>query len=95
MRTPRIAAAATLLAIVAACTTPTLSAPETPTPPTTGAAFDGGLGFGSGGIVAPPDDSVDAGATATTTQSTTCADRGGVGFGSGGFTDPCPPLPAP
>lgn len=100
MRTPRGVASATLLVALAACSTPTLPLPETATPPGQGAAFDGGVGFGSGGFVAPPAAATpgvgfgsggftDSTSAASTTTATTCVDRTGVGFGSGGFTDPC------
>lgn len=92
MKTQQIAGILALAAVLAACADATLSAPETRTPPT-GAAFDGGVGFGSGGRHTNSDST---GTTPTTSSvglnGTTCeAEDGriGVGLGSGGRTEEC------
>lgn len=75
---------------LAGCGDITASRPDAATPPRGGAAFDNGVGLGSGGIVAP------GGGSGTTTLSTAttaeCDSRSGVGLGSGGRTD-CPTVP--
>lgn len=94
MKINQIAGAAGLLAMLTACAEPTISRPETRTPPT-GAAFDG-IGLGSGGFT--ESDPTEAAASTTgedgATSSCTAEDgRGGVGLGSGGRTEDCPTDP--
>jgi len=88
MKTHQIAGILALAAILGACADATLSAPETRTPPT-GAAFNGGVGFGSGGFT---QDTASDDPTSTTTVCTTEDGRTGVGFGSGGRTETCTPI---
>ena len=88
MKTQQIAAILSLAAVLGACADATLSTPETRTPPL-GAAFDGGVGFGSGGFTqgTTPNEP-------TSTANTTCTTedgRTGVGFGSGGRFE-CVPI---
>ena len=97
----RTVAAATIAVALAACGNPTISAPERVTPSTDGTAFDSGVGFGSGGLVAPPSGPsngigfgsggrADSTTVTSTNTTTACVDRSGIGFGSGGFTEVCP-----
>ncbi len=103
MKPCHLLAVAALVATASACADATMSH-ESRTPPSTGAAFDDGVGFGSGGVVVPPPSRSggvgfgSGGFTDTTTVEPTmdtagadqCTERGGVGFGSGGRVETCP-----
>lgn len=80
MKTQQIAGILVLTAILAACADSTISQPETRTPPSTGAAFDTGVGLGSGGRTQSDTTSTDG----TVADSTYEDGRTGVGLGSGG-----------
>ena len=93
MKLRQIAGIAGLAAVLNACADSTISQPETRTPPTAGAAFDG-IGLGSGGITQPADSTSTAtsgGGTIGTTTTTCSPDdgRGGIGLGSGGRIQEC------
>jgi hypothetical protein len=85
MKTHQVAGILAFAAILGACADATLSVPETRTPPT-GAAFNTGVGFGSGGFT---QDTASNEPMITTTECTMEDGRTGVGFGSGGRTDTC------
>ena len=85
MKTQQIAGILLLTAILAACADSTISQPETRTPPSTGAAFDTGVGFGSGGRAATDTTSTDG----TMGSESTCETDTGVGLGSGGRLTTC------
>lgn len=90
MKTQQIAGILALAAVLAACADATLSAPETRTPPT-GAAFDGGVGLGSGGRYTDSTGTAPASST-DGVNGTACESedgRVGVGLGSGGRTGEC------
>lgn len=82
MKMQQIAAITAFAVITCACDEATISQPETRTPPTAGAAFDGVIGLGLGGHTQ----------TDTSTSGTleaTC----GIGLGSGGRVEECPTDP--
>lgn len=86
MKIQQIAAITVFAAITSACADTTISQPETRTPPTAGAAFDGGIGLGSGGRTQTDTSTAP---TSSGTMETTC----GIGLGSGGRIEDCPTDP--
>ena len=88
MKIQQIAGIAVLAAILSACADTTISQRETRTPPTAGAAFDEGIGLGSGGRA-----QTDTSGTAPTSSSGTVETTCGIGLGSGGRIDDCPTDP--
>ncbi len=86
MKIQQIAAITVFAAITSACADTTISQPETRTPPTAGAAFDG-IGLGSGGRAQT--DTSGTAPTSSGTMETTC----GIGLGSGGRIEDCPTDP--
>lgn len=89
MKTQQIGGIMVIIAALAACADSTISQSETRTPPTAGAAFDGGVGFGSGGRTQTDSTGTSSTAADTGAVSATC----GVGFGSGGRTEDCSSAP--
>lgn len=87
MKIQQIAAITVFAAITSACTDSTISHPETRTPPTAGAAYDGGIGLGSGGRAGT--DTSGIAPTSSGTIEMTC----GIGLGSGGRNEDCPTDP--
>lgn len=77
--------------LLAACTQPTAPVTDANERMPSGASFDGGIGFGSGGRGSTtPEAGEEESTTSGPANSSTTAEceAGGVGFGSGGRTCP-------